>query len=332
MRTTDPRRRGRRPRARAHRHRDRRAGHGEHGDQEREGDPAPRATRLFQRERAARVVDELAAGRIAVSRLLGQRSGDHRVELGRQLADPLAGPRRGLLEVREHDRDVRVADERNLAGEALEQQASERVDVRPCIDRVAAHLLGRDVGECPEQALRDVERLHIARGRRDAEVGEVAVLALLLRVDQHVARLDVAMHETARVRGIESGGHLSDQGDRTCGLKATVAPERGAQVTALDQAHRDVDVPVRLAGRVDRNHVRVIEARGQLRLAQDAIARCLVVNEPGREHLQRDGARQVAVDRAEDLAHPTAPDQALEGVPGELVACGEVGFGRHGCV
>jgi hypothetical protein len=40
------------------------------------------------------------------------------------------------------------------------------------------------------------------------------------------------MHETARVRGIESGGHLRDQGDRTRGLEATVAPERGAQVTA----------------------------------------------------------------------------------------------------
>ena len=146
------------------------------------------------------------------------------------------------------------------------------------------------------------------------------MLALLLRVDQHVARLDVAVHETARVRGVERRGHLSDQGDRTRGLEAPVAPEHGAQVAALDEAHRDVDVPVRLAGRVDRNHVRVIEARGQLRFAQDAIARGLVVHEPGREHLQCDGARQVTVDRAEDLAHATAPDQALERVPGDLIA------------
>ena len=121
------------------------ASSGDHGA--RAATSAPRATRLVQRERAARVVDELAAGRVAVIRLLGQRSGDHRVELGRQLADPLAGPRRRLLEVREDDRDVGVADERHLAGEALEEQASERVDVRPCIDGIAAHLLGRDVRE-----------------------------------------------------------------------------------------------------------------------------------------------------------------------------------------
>ena len=47
-------------------------------------------------------------------------------------------------------------------------------------------------------------------------------------------------------------------------------------------------------------------------------------DELGREHLQRDGARQVPVDRAEDLAHAAAPEQALEGVAGDLVARAEM--------
>ena len=53
------------------------------------------------------------------------------------------------------------------------------------------------------------------------------------------------------------------------------------------------------------------------------------MHEPGREHLQRDGARQVPVDRAEDLAHAAAPDQALERVAGDLVARAELQFARH---
>ena len=176
-------------------------------------------------------------------RLLGQRAGDHRVELGRQLADPLAGLRRRLLEVREHDGDVGVADERDLAGEALEEQAPERVHVGAGVDRIASHLLGRDVGERAEQALRDVRRLQVARRRGDAEIREVAVLALLLLVDQDVARLDVAVHQAARVRGVERRGHLSDQGDRARRLEAAVAAEHRAKIASLDEAHRDVDVP-----------------------------------------------------------------------------------------
>ena len=222
--------------------------------------------------------------------------------------------------MREDDGDVGVADERHLAREALEEQASERVHVRPRIDGIASHLLGRDVRERAEQALRDVDGLQVARRRRDAEVGEVAVLALLLGVDQHVARLDVAVHETARVCGVERRCDLSDQRDRPRRLEAPVAAEHRAQIAPVDEAHRDVDVPVGLAGGIDRDHVRMVDARGQLRFAQDAVARGLVVHEPGREHLQCDGTCQVAVDGAEDLAHATAPDQALERVPGDLIA------------
>ena len=146
------------------------------------------------------------------------------------------------------------------------------------------------------------------------------MLPLLLGVDQHVARLDVAVHEAARVRGVERRCDLSDQRDRPRGLQPAVAAKHRAEIAALDEPHRDVDVPVRLAGGVDRDHVRMVDARGQLRFAQDAVARGLVVHEPRREHLQCDGSCQMAVDGAEDLAHATAPDQALERVPGDLVA------------
>ena len=68
----------------------------------------------------------------------------------------------------------------------------------------------------------------------------------------------------------------------------------------------------------------MVDAGGQLRLAQDALARGLVVHESRREHLERHGARQMLVDRAKHLPHAPAPEQALEGVTGDLVARAEV--------
>ena len=156
------------------------------------------------------------------------------------------------------------------------------------------------------------------------------MLPLLLRIDQDVARLDVAVHETAGVCSVERRGNLRNQGDRARRLEAAVASEQRTKVAPLDEAHRDVDVPIRLAGRIHRDHVRMVDARRQPRLAQDALTRGLVVHEPGRQHLQRDGTGEMGVDRTEHLTHPTAPKEALEGVAGDLVALGEVRFGRHG--
>jgi hypothetical protein len=40
----------------------------------------------------------------------------------------------------------------------------------------------------------------------------------------------------------------------------------------------------------------------------------------------------MGVDRTEHLSHPTAPEEALEGVAGDLVACCELRVDRHGIV
>jgi hypothetical protein len=53
------------------------------------------------------------------------------------------------------------------------------------------------------------------------------------------------------------------------------------------------------------------------------------VHEPGRQDLQRDGAGEMGIDRTEHLAHPTAPEKALEGVAGDLVAGAELRVDRH---
>ena len=106
--------------------------------------------------------------------------------------------------MRVHLRDLVVASrERRVAGEQLVEHAAERVDVGAGVDPLAADLLGRDVVEGPDEGA----------GRGDAgarvdlagepEVGEVGVLAGARALDEDVARLDVAVDEPARVRGVE---------------------------------------------------------------------------------------------------------------------------------
>ena len=114
------------------------------------GDVDEQPARLVDRDRERRP-GELPAARVALLRVLRQRPGDHARRA--PPAAPAAGARRrGLrLEVREHDREVRVTPERRLPDEALVQHAAERVDVRPPVDLLAGDLLGSDVVDRAEE-------------------------------------------------------------------------------------------------------------------------------------------------------------------------------------
>ena len=108
------------------------------------GDIDEQAARLVDRDRERRP-GELSAARVALLWILRQRPGDHGVERGRQLRPLCARRRRFRFEVREHDRDVRVAPKRRLPDETLVEHAAERVDVRPPVDLLTGDLLGGDV-------------------------------------------------------------------------------------------------------------------------------------------------------------------------------------------
>ncbi len=95
--------------------------------------------------------------------------------------------------------------ERDLAGEHLVEQAPGGVHVRARVDALALELFRGGVVERPD------ERAHprapgAARRLGEAEVGEVDLLAIALAREQDVGRLDVAVHESVGVRGIEGGG------------------------------------------------------------------------------------------------------------------------------
>ena len=91
---------------------------------------------------------------------------------------------------------------------------------------------------------------------RDAEVGEVAVPTL---VEEHVRRLDVTVHQTPLVGGIECVGELRGECHRLRGLERTAFAQERRQVRPVDVAHGDVELTIELTRLEDRNDARVVE-------------------------------------------------------------------------
>jgi hypothetical protein len=192
-------------------------------------------------------------------RVLRECAPDDRVQGRRDVGAALARPRRIVLEMRVDRGHLGAPRERHLAREALEEHAPQRVQIGAAIDLVAPDLLGSDVIDRPD---------HLPAGRRPAtrrrvlgqpEVRQVCVLSPALHRDEHVARLDIAMHQPVRMRSIKSLGDLGYEADRTIGRKAALPPQQRAQIALLDVAHRDVQAPVRVAGLEDRHDAGVID-------------------------------------------------------------------------
>ena len=206
----------------------------------REATSTSSAARLVDRDRERRP-GELAAARVALLRLLRQRPGDHGVERRRQLRPLRARRRRLRFEVREHDRELRVAPERRLPDEALVEHAAERVDVRPPVDLLAGDLLGGDVVDRAQQMAVVAEPGLVGDPLREAEVRQVDVVGAVgagARVEQHVGGLHVAMHEPARVGRIERARDLRERcRSRPPGQAAAL--QALLQVTPFDVAHGD---------------------------------------------------------------------------------------------
>ena len=139
---------------------------------------------------------ELGGRLEAIRRVLLQAAEDDGFERRRDRPD---ARRRGdgLVDVQVERRDRRVGDERGPSGEHLVQDAPQRVDVRARVARLAARLLGRQAWRAAddEAAPRDGLR---ARRPRDTEVDD---LYPVVAGEHHVARLHVAMHHAALVRG-----------------------------------------------------------------------------------------------------------------------------------
>ncbi len=253
------------------------------------GDGAGLRRRGLVLQRGPRGARQVAGGGVALAGLLGHGGADDGVERGGDGRVERARGGRRVAQVGVHLRQLGVARERDAAGERVEEDAAERVDVGARVGLLAADLLRRgEVGGADELA-----RAGEAAGGRgvlgEPEVGEVRVLLPLVG-DQDVRRLDVAMDEPAPVRGVERGRDLPGDPHRALRRQPAVrAVDQRAQVGALDVAHRQVQHALVLARLVDGHDVRVVDRGRELRLRLEAVAEVEVVGELGRDHLERDG-------------------------------------------
>ena len=277
----------------------------------------------------------LGRRREAVVGVLGHCPLRQLVEVGGQLGPALAGRGHRRAHVRVHLRDVVVALEGRGAGQSLEEHAAERVDVGAPVAAIALDSLGGEVVD------RADDRTGVGQpGRRggmpgDAEVGQIGVLALLRRVDQHVRRLDVAVDQFSAMRRRERRRNLPHEPARALGLQAALAAvDQGAQVRSLDVAHDQVEHALALTRLVDGDHVGVLDRRGDARLALEALAEGHVPGELWSDRLERHLAVERELGGAVDDSHPAPADDRLDPATRDERACWKLGhrgtFSRFG--
>ena len=142
-----------------------------------------------------------------------------------QVGARLARRGRLLVHVRPQERDVGRARERRLPGQALVEDAAERVDVGALVERVAGDLLGRDVLERADDLARDRDARERAGALGEPEVAEVAVLASGGLGDEDVRGLDVAV-DRGPSRARRRGPRRSGRGARRRASARVLRPRR----------------------------------------------------------------------------------------------------------
>ena len=238
-------------------------------------------------QRAAPGRDELTAAPVPLLGLLRQRLGDDGVERLGKVGVVFGDARWLVVHVAVEGGQEAFTLKRRLSGEALEEKAAEGVNVGRRLHGLARDLLRRGVvGGAHE--VPGLGETGSARRLRETEVGEVDVLGRVggrVDADQDVGRLHISVYEPARMGGVEGIRDPAEELERTVRLDPALSFEHSREIGALDMAHGQVQAPLGLACVVDRDHVRVVEAGGDLRLAKEAIPEQLVLAELLRQQL-----------------------------------------------
>ena len=118
---------------------------------------------------------------------------------------------------------------------------------------------------------------------------------------------------------IQGARHLREDADRVPRVQ-TAALQALFQVTPLDVAHGDEEEVLGRPSLVDRDDVRMVDRRGQLRLAQEAATERFVLGESGSEQLERNPPLEPQILGHVDDAHAAPAEQRLDPITGELGA------------
>ena len=274
------------------------------------------ATRTLGRGGVTRVERprEVVRARETRRGVLGEAAQDRRGDVLGQLGVRRARARRVVA--RDGDEQVHLgrAAERWPPGRHLVEHDAEREEIGALIELLAARLLGRHVRR-RAHARAVLRELHLrlrltAHGRggvlelREAEIDD---LRRALGRDEDVLGLEIAVHDALVVRLRERERDAARDGEEAL-ERQRLADEVAAQRLALDELHREVRAPVRLADLVDRDEVRVRHGGRRARLAQEAGAPSGIARDLFAQHLQRDRAAEALVVGEVDDAHAAAPE------------------------
>ena len=204
------------------------------------------------------------------------------------------------------DLAVALAGERHPAGQRLVEHHAQRPHVARGADLAdaAGGLLRRHVVRRAELGGRERERALDVDQLGEAEVGEVR---LAVRVEEHVAGLEVAVQHAALVRVMDGAGDLREQPGRLP-RRQRALQETLRERAAVHQLHGEELLPVGLADLMDGDDVRMVQPRDRLRLGAEA-RQLLRPGEGGRaDELQGDGALEPEVLRLVDDPHAAVSD------------------------
>ena len=263
----------------------------------------------------------------------GERADQGVAHVRRQVGGALRQAAHGVGHLLRHPRRVRGR-ERARAREQVVAHGGQAEDVgRGRQPVLAAHLLRRGVrgGERRAAILRQVRhRPLLARHLRDAEVqhAHVGLVRVVARLQEQVARLDVAVHQAHAVPGRQPARRLAQDGQRHVRGRRPRARQAHGQVLALQQLHHQ-EVQPHLGIRpevVDGHHVGMVQRRRGPRLAQKAALQAgvvVLVMGHDADDLYGHGAAQALVAGAIHGAHAAASDHRVdaiapaEGAPGQ---------------
>jgi hypothetical protein len=148
---------------------------------------------------------------------------------------------------------------------------------------------------------------------REAEVEHLGVAAV---GHEDVGGLDVAVHDPARVRSVERVGDLDPELE-DLRRRQRPLPDPLLQRPPLQVLHHQERLALVLADVVDGADVGVVERRGGHRLALEALARGLVVEQLLRQELERHRAVEPRVLRPANDAHAAATEPLEDAVVGD---------------
>ena len=203
---------------------------------------------------------------------------------------------------------VGLSAEGGASGEQLEEHEAQRIQIAADRQRLAHALLGGHVGG------RSRDRAATGLAGRDGET-EVRQPRPPPSVDHHVRGLEVAVEDSARVRGGEPGADLSRDLEALVPGQMADAAEQGSEVLAVHVLHGEEVLAVHFAHVVHATHVRVRDLAGQPRLCEQARELRGVGGHGPREELQRHDLAELEVVGAVHLAHASLADQGHDAIP-----------------